>query len=157
MFWSQTNIPMIEGVQTTNEFASKVSFIGLLKRVAVGFFQLHNNYSYFLDPNARSPWTGVSQFLPTTHKILQFSNGRSAKPTDFLWYSIEKIATLSEFVPSCFVKALVITYLKLSMFWSHFYIKFIYSEKATKFCEIWTLPSDKYYLLHRVSKLCASK
>ena len=44
--------------------------------------------------------------------------------------------TLSEFGPSCFVKALVITYLKLSMFWSHFYIKFIYSEKATKFCEI---------------------
>lgn len=38
------------------------------------------------DPNARSPWTGVSQFLPTTHKILQFSNGRSAKPTDRVVY-----------------------------------------------------------------------
>ena len=41
---------------------------------------------FFLDPNARSPWTGVSQFLPTTHKILQFSNGRSAKPTDRVVY-----------------------------------------------------------------------
>ena len=41
---------------------------------------------YSLDPNARSPWTGVSQFLPTTHKILQFSNGRSAKPTDRVVY-----------------------------------------------------------------------
>jgi len=38
------------------------------------------------DPNARSPWTGVSQFLPTTQKILQFSNGRSAKPTDRVVY-----------------------------------------------------------------------
>ena len=38
------------------------------------------------DPNARSPWTGVSQFLPTTQKILQFSNGRTAKPTDRVVY-----------------------------------------------------------------------
>ena len=63
-------------------------------RDVVGFFNYiitpYNDYSYFLDPNARSPWTGVSQFLPTTHKILQFSNGRNAKPTDFLWYSIER-------------------------------------------------------------------
>ena len=54
------------------------------------FFQLHTNklkqLLYFLDPNARSPWTGVSQFLPTTQKILQFSNGRSAKPTDRVVY-----------------------------------------------------------------------
>ena len=26
------------------------------------------------DSAARSPWTGISQFLPTTQKILQFSN-----------------------------------------------------------------------------------
>ena len=38
------------------------------------------------DPHARSPWTGVSQFLPTTQKILQFSNGRSPKPTDKVVY-----------------------------------------------------------------------
>ena len=59
-------------------------------RDVVGFFNYiitpYNDYSYFLDPNARSPWTGVSQFLPTTHKILQFSNGRSAKPTDRVVY-----------------------------------------------------------------------
>lgn len=34
------------------------------------------------DAKARSPWTGVSQFLPTTQKILQFSNSRTPKPTD---------------------------------------------------------------------------
>lgn len=38
------------------------------------------------DANARSPWTGVSQFLPTTQKILQFSNGRTAKKDDRVVY-----------------------------------------------------------------------
>lgn len=34
------------------------------------------------DHQARSPWTGCSQFLPTTQKIIQFSDGKSPKPTD---------------------------------------------------------------------------
>lgn len=34
------------------------------------------------DHTARSPWTGCSQFLPTTQKIIQFSDGKSPKPTD---------------------------------------------------------------------------
>jgi len=38
------------------------------------------------DSHARSPWTGVSQFLPTTQKILQFSNGRTPKSTDRVVY-----------------------------------------------------------------------
>merc|ERR1711902_89417 len=38
------------------------------------------------DASARSPWTGVSQFLPTTQKILQFSNGRTPKSTDRVVY-----------------------------------------------------------------------
>lgn len=29
-----------------------------------------------LDATARSPWTGCSQFLPTTCKIIQFSEGK---------------------------------------------------------------------------------
>lgn len=29
--------------------------------------------------SARSPWTGVSQFLPTTQKIIQFSEGKEPK------------------------------------------------------------------------------
>lgn len=31
------------------------------------------------DSSARSPWTGVSQFLPTTQKIIQFSEGKEPK------------------------------------------------------------------------------
>ena len=33
------------------------------------------------DSSARSPWTGVSQFLPTTQKIIQFSEGKEPKVT----------------------------------------------------------------------------
>ena len=40
------------------------------------------------DSQARSPWTGVSQFLPTTQKILQFSNARSPKSSDRVVYVI---------------------------------------------------------------------
>lgn len=38
------------------------------------------------DASARSPWTGVSQFLPTTQKILQFSNKKEPKKTDKIIY-----------------------------------------------------------------------
>jgi len=38
------------------------------------------------DSTARSPWTGVSQFLPTTQKILQFSNKEGPRPTDKIVY-----------------------------------------------------------------------
>lgn len=34
------------------------------------------------DHSARSPWTGCSQFLPTTQKIIQFSDGLPPKPGD---------------------------------------------------------------------------
>ena len=30
------------------------------------------------DSSARSPWTGLSQFLPTTSRILEFSNCQAA-------------------------------------------------------------------------------
>lgn len=38
------------------------------------------------DHSARSPWTGCSQFLPTTQKIIQFSDGTPPKPTDKIIY-----------------------------------------------------------------------
>ncbi|CAG9088273.1 unnamed protein product [Plutella xylostella] len=38
------------------------------------------------DSTARSPYTGCSQFLPTTQKIIQFSSGLSPKPTDKVVY-----------------------------------------------------------------------
>jgi ethanolamine-phosphate cytidylyltransferase len=34
----------------------------------------------------RSPWTGVSQFLPTTKKIIQFAEDREPKPGDRIAY-----------------------------------------------------------------------
>ncbi|CAG5093527.1 Similar to PCYT2: Ethanolamine-phosphate cytidylyltransferase (Homo sapiens) [Cotesia congregata] len=38
------------------------------------------------DRSARSPWTGCSQFLPTTQKIIQFSDGKSPQPGDKIVY-----------------------------------------------------------------------
>lgn len=38
------------------------------------------------DHEARSPWTGCSQFLPTTQKIIQFSDGIPPKSTDKIVY-----------------------------------------------------------------------
>ncbi|KAF5269991.1 hypothetical protein FQR65_LT05790 [Abscondita terminalis] len=38
------------------------------------------------DSSAKSPWTGCSQFLPTTQKIIQFSDGKAPKPGDKIIY-----------------------------------------------------------------------
>lgn len=38
------------------------------------------------DSSARSPWTGCSQFLPTTQKIIQFSDGKAPKIGDRVVY-----------------------------------------------------------------------
>lgn len=38
------------------------------------------------DHEARSPWTGCSQFLPTTQKIIQFSDGIPPKASDKIVY-----------------------------------------------------------------------
>ena len=38
------------------------------------------------DPAAKSPWTGLSQFLPTTQKIVQFSNTRAPSQGDKIVY-----------------------------------------------------------------------
>ncbi|XP_022670944.1 ethanolamine-phosphate cytidylyltransferase-like isoform X4 [Varroa destructor] len=39
------------------------------------------------DSSTHSPWTGISQFLPTTQKIIQFSEGKEPKPTDKIVYT----------------------------------------------------------------------
>ena len=40
------------------------------------------------DPSGKkSPWTSVSHFMPTTHKIVQFSDGKEPKPTDKIVYT----------------------------------------------------------------------
>ena len=38
------------------------------------------------DQTTHSPWTGISQFLPTTQKIIQFAEGKEPKPTDKIVY-----------------------------------------------------------------------
>ena len=38
------------------------------------------------DSSTRSPWTGVSQFLPTTRKLLEFSNCAGPQDSDKIVY-----------------------------------------------------------------------
>ncbi|CAN8008011.1 unnamed protein product [Ixodes pacificus] len=38
------------------------------------------------DSTTHSPWTGISQFLPTTQKIIQFAEGKEPKSTDKIVY-----------------------------------------------------------------------
>ena len=39
------------------------------------------------DPTAKSPWTCVSHFLPTSQRIVQFSDGKEPKPGDRIAYA----------------------------------------------------------------------
>ena len=38
------------------------------------------------DHTTKSPWTGTSQFIPTTQKIVQFSEGKEPQPGDKIVY-----------------------------------------------------------------------
>lgn len=37
-------------------------------------------------PKGHSPWTGVSQFLQTSRKIIQFASGKEPEPEDTVIY-----------------------------------------------------------------------
>ncbi|KAG5900359.1 hypothetical protein JTB14_033808 [Gonioctena quinquepunctata] len=52
----------------------------------VGRMLLLTRNHFRQDSSARSPWTGCSQFLPTTQKIIQFSDGKPPKPDDKIVY-----------------------------------------------------------------------
>uniref|UniRef100_A0A8C2PQ18 ethanolamine-phosphate cytidylyltransferase n=1 Tax=Cyprinus carpio TaxID=7962 RepID=A0A8C2PQ18_CYPCA len=43
-------------------------------------------YSCSLGPKGHSPWTGVSQFLQTSQKIIQFASGKEPQPGDTIIY-----------------------------------------------------------------------
>jgi len=43
-------------------------------------YEGHHSTNMATDPYARSPWTGLSHFLPTTRKIQQFSEGKEPEP-----------------------------------------------------------------------------
>lgn len=51
-------------------------------------YKIHKEHSTTMgqDSSAKSPYTGCSQFLPTTQKIIQFSNGVAPKPNDRIVY-----------------------------------------------------------------------
>jgi len=81
-------VPRTAGVSTTD----LVGRMLLLTRGHFGtgdkeyYVEKEKSTSLGQDSQARSPYTGVSQFLPTTQKIIQFSEGKDPKPGDKIVY-----------------------------------------------------------------------
>ncbi len=55
--------------------------------VIAHFGFLQNEQFTLQDSTTRSPWTKTSQFLPTTRKITEFSEGKEPKPGDKIVYT----------------------------------------------------------------------
>lgn len=53
---------------------------------AVGFYLTMASFYAFKGPGTHSPWTGVSQFLQTSQKIIQFASGAEPQPGDTVIY-----------------------------------------------------------------------
>ncbi|PIO30031.1 hypothetical protein AB205_0190640, partial [Aquarana catesbeiana] len=52
----------------------------------VGRMLLMTKAHHSVDARGRSPWTGVSQFLQTSQKIMQFASGKEPEPGDTIIY-----------------------------------------------------------------------
>lgn len=82
----------------TNQYSAKTAKIANLLKIQQLQSRLGSS-NMGQDSAAKSPWTGCSQFLPTTQKIIQFSDGKSPNPSD----KIVNITTSH----ICFVKRIV--------------------------------------------------
>ena len=78
-----------EGISTTN-------LVGRMLLMTTDHFQIKSPIGALdkdmlgegsSDPSGKSPWTSVSHFMPTTHKIVQFSDGKEPRPEDRIVYT----------------------------------------------------------------------
>lgn len=77
-----------------SQFIRNILFLEKIKNAIQSLYlnkrkQLSGSSNLGQDHLARSPWTGCSQFLPTTQKIIQFSDGTSPKSTDKIVCKLE--------------------------------------------------------------------
>uniref|UniRef100_A0A2P2IAD3 ethanolamine-phosphate cytidylyltransferase n=2 Tax=Hirondellea gigas TaxID=1518452 RepID=A0A2P2IAD3_9CRUS len=77
-----------EGVSTTDLVGRMLLMTRQHQQTGASEYTVDGGHSSSLstDASARSPWTGVSHFLPTTRKIIQFSSGLVPKPGDRIVY-----------------------------------------------------------------------
>ncbi|KAB7502928.1 Ethanolamine-phosphate cytidylyltransferase [Armadillidium nasatum] len=77
-----------EGVSTTDLVGRMLLLTRQHQQIGDAEYKVGRDHSDNLgtDATARSPWTGVSQFLPTTQKIMQFSSGLTPKSGDKIVY-----------------------------------------------------------------------
>lgn len=52
-------------------------------------------------PGTSSPWTGVSQFLQTSQKIIQFASGAEPQPGDTIIYVAGAFDLFRIHIPHC--------------------------------------------------------
>ena len=60
-------------------------------------------------PKGHSPWTGVSQFLQTSQKIIQFASGKEPQPGDTIIYVAGAFDLFR--ILHCFVKKVALVFL----------------------------------------------
>jgi len=77
-----------EGVSTTDLVGRMLLMTRQHQQVGAAEYSVDGGHSASLgtDASARSPWTGVSAFLPTTNRITQFSSGAERKPGQRIVY-----------------------------------------------------------------------
>uniref|UniRef100_A0A667ZWQ7 ethanolamine-phosphate cytidylyltransferase n=2 Tax=Myripristis murdjan TaxID=586833 RepID=A0A667ZWQ7_9TELE len=63
-----------------------VSTTDLVGRMLLMTKAHHSNMVSLSGPKGHSPWTGVSQFLQTSQKIIQFASGKEPQPGDSIIY-----------------------------------------------------------------------
>uniref|UniRef100_A0A672NRI2 ethanolamine-phosphate cytidylyltransferase n=1 Tax=Sinocyclocheilus grahami TaxID=75366 RepID=A0A672NRI2_SINGR len=73
-----------QGVSTT-DLVGRMLLLTKSHHSNVVTYQLHTD-NFGKDPKGHSPWTGVSQFLQTSQKIIQFASGKEPQPGDTIIY-----------------------------------------------------------------------
>uniref|UniRef100_A0A671T9S5 ethanolamine-phosphate cytidylyltransferase n=1 Tax=Sinocyclocheilus anshuiensis TaxID=1608454 RepID=A0A671T9S5_9TELE len=73
-----------QGVSTT-DLVGRMLLLTKSHHSNVVTYQLHTD-NFGKGPKGHSPWTGVSQFLQTSQKIIQFASGKEPQPGDTIIY-----------------------------------------------------------------------
>lgn len=84
------------------------------------------------DSAAKSPWTGCSQFLPTTQKIIQFSDGKSPNPGD----KIVNINTINIYLLHCVNCCFVLRFMWLAHLISFTWVIWIFWKRLENWATI---------------------
>uniref|UniRef100_A0A3Q1EVV2 ethanolamine-phosphate cytidylyltransferase n=1 Tax=Acanthochromis polyacanthus TaxID=80966 RepID=A0A3Q1EVV2_9TELE len=75
-----------QGVSTTDVVGRMLLMTKAHHSNLVSFYYQQHADNFGKGPKGHSPWTGVSQFLQTSQKIIQFASGKEPQPGDTIIY-----------------------------------------------------------------------